>query len=208
MQKLASSLGRKDEQPNIDLAAELVESGDRESIAAVVRGLDSDEKQIADDCIKVLYEIGERAPELISGYAAAFLDLLSSGNNRLVWGAMTALSKIAHLCPGELFRHLPAIRQAYENGSVITVDHSISVFAEIARADRAYAETVFPVIIHHLQTCRPKEVPQHAERAFICVNRENAKVFLSVLSARIEMLTQAQRKRVAKLMEKAARLGE
>jgi hypothetical protein len=78
---------------------------------------------------------------------------------------MTALSKIVPLNPDEAFKNLDIIVNAYEKGSVITVDNSISVFAELVKADKKYEEKVFPIIIEHLEKCRPKEVVQHAERA-------------------------------------------
>ncbi len=56
--KLASSLGRRDEKPNQEL--ELVEN------------LNYKDKNIQRDCIKVIYEIGESKPALLSDYAKEF----------------------------------------------------------------------------------------------------------------------------------------
>jgi protein-disulfide isomerase len=57
-------------------------------------------------------------------------------------------------------------------------------------------------IIEHLESCRPKEVGQHAERAFNCINEENSKEFIDVLIRKKEYLTEAQKKRVDKLIKK------
>ena len=38
----------------------------------------------AGDCMKVLYKLGTRKPELIAPYTDVFIDLLASKNNRLV----------------------------------------------------------------------------------------------------------------------------
>ncbi|NUQ06049.1 MAG: hypothetical protein HUU31_19320 [Anaerolineae bacterium] len=43
----------------------------------------------------MLYEIGYAVPDLIADYAADFLALLGSRDNRMVWGGMTALGVIA-----------------------------------------------------------------------------------------------------------------
>jgi len=202
LEKLAYSLGRNDEEPNIELAKELVKTKNRKGIKEIVNGLSNTKEQIANDCIKVLYEIGELEPELISEYASDFIQLLQSKNNRLVWGAMTALSKIVSHNPDEAFRNLDIIVKAYEKGSVITVDNSITVFAELAKADRKYEKKVFPVIIGHLEKCRPKEVAQHAERAFVCINKTNAQKFKETLLKRFGALTEPQKKRVEKLLRK------
>jgi len=202
IEKLAYSLGRNDEKPNIDLALELVKTGNTAGIDEIAEGLNSKTEQIANNCIKVLYEIGEREPELISGYVDIFIKLLRSKNNRLVWGAMTALSRIASLKPREIFNNLDAVLKAKESGSVITVDNSISVLAELAKSSPEYEKKVFPVIIKHLQNCRPKEVGQHSERAFICVTKNNSATFRRTLQERYDSLSGPQKKRVDKLLKR------
>ncbi|MCL2480840.1 MAG: hypothetical protein FWF38_03920 [Spirochaetaceae bacterium] len=202
IEKLASSLGRNDEEPNIELAKELAKTENRKGIKEIVIGLNNSKEQIANDCIKVLYEIAEIAPKLISEYAGNFTQLLKSKNNRLVWGSMTALSKIVSLNPDEVFNNLDIIVKAYEKGSVITVDNSITVFAELVRAGKKYEKKVFPIIIEHLENCRPKEVGQHAERAFICININNSKKYKETLLKRRDLLTDAQKKRVDKLLNR------
>ncbi|MCL2705160.1 MAG: hypothetical protein FWE72_03020 [Spirochaetaceae bacterium] len=202
IEKLAFSLGRNDEEPNIELAKKLAKTENRKGIKEIVVGLNNSKEQIANDCIKVLYEIAEIAPALISEYAVNFIQLLKSKNNRLVWGSMTALSKIVSLNPDEVFNNLDIIIEAYEKGSVITVDNSITVFAELVRAGKKYEKKVFPIIIEHLKNCRPKEVGQHAERAFICINKTNSQQYKEAILKRHDLLTDAQKKRVDKLLNK------
>jgi hypothetical protein len=202
IEKLAYSLGRNDEEPNVELAKELVKTKNKKGVKEIVNGLNNPKEQIANDCIKVLYEIAEIAPERISEYAGNFVQLLKSKNNRLVWGSMTALSKIVSFNPDEIFQNLDIIVKAYEKGSVITVDNSISVFAELAKADKKYEKKVFPIIIEHLEKCRPKEVGQHAERAFVCVNKNNSQIFKETLLKRQKSLTDGQKKRIDKLLGK------
>jgi len=202
LEKLAYSLGRNDEEPNVELAKLLAKTKNKKGIKDIVDGLNNPKPQIANDCIKVLYEIAEISPELISEYTGIFIELLKSRNCRLVWGAMTALSKIVSLNPDEVFKNLDVIIRAYENGKVITVDNSISVFAELVKANKKYEKAVFPIIIGHLEKCRPKEVGQHAERAFVCVNKNNSQLFKETLLKRRGVLTDAQKKRVDKLLSK------
>jgi len=120
----------------------------------------------------------------------------------LAWGSMTALAKIAGLAPGPIFKKLPLIVAAYEEGSVITVDNSISVFAGLCRADESYAKVVLPILISHLNKCKPKEVPQHAERASACFNSGNAGAFIEVLEKRLPHLTATGQARVKRLLKK------
>lgn len=202
LEKLAYSLGRNDEEPNIALAIELINTGNRNGIKDIVKGLNNQTEQIANDCIKVLYEIGERDPLLISEYVSSFIELLNSKNNRLVWGAMTALAKIATIKAHEIFENLDTVIAAYEKGSVITVDNSISVLAGLVKSESGYEEKVFPLLIKHLETCRPKEVCQHMERAFICITDKNADMFRKALLKRYDTLTEPKKKRICKLIKK------
>jgi len=202
IEKLAFSLGRNDEEPNIELAKELTKTKNKKGIKEIVEGLNNPKEQIANDCIKVLYEIAAISPELVSEYGEEFIQLLKSRNNRLVWGSMTALTKIVPLNPDVVFNNLDIVVRAYEKGSVITVDNSISVFAELVKANSKYEKKVFPIIIGHLEKCRPKEVGQHAERAFVCINKNNSPKFKETLLKRRESLTEAQKKRIDKLISK------
>jgi len=207
IEKLACKLGRNDEAPNIELAEELCRNSDTAGIKEIVEGFTGADKTVANDCIKVLYEVGEQKPELIAGYANEFISHLRSKNNRLAWGSMTALAKIVEHAPKPIFEKLYMVKSAYDNGSVITVDNSISVFAGLCKADESYAKEVLPVLINHLQKCKPKEVPQHAERASVCFNSENAGVFAEVLDKRLPHLAATGQARVKKLLKKLDELG-
>ena len=81
IEKLAYSLGRNDEEPNIELAKNLAKTKNKKGIKEIVDNLNNPKKQIANDCIKVLYEIAEISPELISEYTGIFIQLLKSRND-------------------------------------------------------------------------------------------------------------------------------
>ena len=61
-----------------------------------------------------------------------FVKLLKSRNNRLVWGGMTALSTIAGLKAKEIFEQIDVIKQAIEDGSVITADAGIKTISPVS----------------------------------------------------------------------------
>ena len=196
---LACGLGRNDEIPNIELAEKLCEDMDLDGIKEIADGLKSKEQGVASDCVKVLYEIGQRKPELIADFTDDFITALSSKSNRIVWGSMTALAYIAPIKPEIIFRRLHEVIAAYKNGSVITVDNSISVFAQLCKANGDYRTTIFPILLSHLEHCRAKELPQHAERIAVCVDSNNKNAFIQALDARAGELTDSQRKRLLKL---------
>ena len=196
---LACKFGRNDENPNIELAEKLCDSMDKAGIHEIADALNSKEKAVANDCIKVLYEVGQRKPELIADFTDKFITALSSKNNRIVWGSMTALVYIAPIKSEAVFRRLPEIILAYEKGSVITVDNSISVFARLCKANEEYQAVIFPILLDHLASCRAKEMPQHAERIAICIDTGNKEAFINALEARTNELSESQKSRILKV---------
>lgn len=204
LNKLAHSLGRRDEVPNQELARDLAEKKDKKSIREIAENLWNRDKNIQADCIKVLYEVGYLEPKLITDYTDDFVKCLKSKNNRLVWGGMTALAEVAKADPDAVFKHLDAIKQAMETGSVITVDTAISTLARVAASNRKYNEAIFPDLLKHLSRCRPKEVPQHAEKTLPGVNKSNKADFVKVLEKRMEDLSGSGLSRVKKVIKQAA----
>jgi hypothetical protein len=203
LEKLACSLGRRDEIPNRELARRLVEANDAAGIRELAANLANRDPAIRSDCIKTLYEAGYLKPELIAPHAIDFLKLLKSRENRLVWGGMLALSVIGYLAAGELFPHYPELFKAMEGGSVITRDGGVAALAGIASARPEYNAAIFPFLLEHLRTCRPKDVPQHSEKTLPAVNAGNKEVFIPVLEKRLEDLQGAQVKRVQKVIQQA-----
>ena len=188
-----------DEQVNIKLAIELCDTENGVGIKEIVDNLSNKNKDIANDCIKVLYEIGYRKPKLISEFVKVFINLLSSKNNRLVWGGMISLKTIAHITTDEIFDNRRSIINAYKIGGTITIDNAISVLSLLASKNKEYEKEIFPILIDHIKTCEIKNIPQRAERMIVCVNDENKELFLKTIDKRIGDLSPTQLSRINKL---------
>ena len=206
LNRLAHSLGRRDEVPNQELARDLAAKKDKKGILEITKNLWNKDKNIQADCIKVLYEVGVIEPKLIADYTDDFVKCLRSKNNRLAWGGMTALAEVAKANPDAVFKHLDAIKKAKETGSVITVDNAISTLAYTAAGNKKYNEVIFPYLIKHLSGCRPKEVPQHSEKTLPAVNPSNKTDFIKVLEKRMEDLSGGGLTRVKKVIKQATNL--
>ena len=200
--RLSSSLGRRGDAANKELAAELAQTQNRDEIAELVANLSNKDRRIQSDCVKTLYELGYIDPGLIAPYVDDFFPLLRSRNNRLVWGGMIALSTIATLQPDCIYDRIDDVLEAIDRGSVITVDAGISVLVHLAAANPDYEERMVPILLAHLRTCRPKEVAHHAERAAVAVNTRNRNEFIQVLEGRLEDLSETQQTRLRRLLRK------
>jgi len=196
---------RRDEVPNVELAKQLAEKKDKKGIREIAENLWNENPAVQADCVKVLYEIGYRKPELIADYADDFLKLLKSKNNRLVWGGMTALGTIAALKADFILKHRVEVITAIENGSVITVDNGIQTLALAAAQGDKYRKVLFRFLFKHLATCRPKDVPQHAEKTLTAVSAKNQAEFVAVLERRMRDMTGSQAARVKKAIKEAAK---
>jgi hypothetical protein len=201
--KLASAQGRNDDEPNRELARAIAAKHDANAVAELAENLINPDKRVRSDCIKTLYEIGYVAPDLIAPHTDDFVALLDSADNRMVWGAMIALSTFAEIRAVDLLKISGRIVRAMEKGSVITVDAGVKVLAGVAASNARTNLKVFPMLLLHLVSCRPKEVGQHAESVLAAVNAKNKKAFIETLEIRMEHLSAAQKTRVAKVIRKA-----
>ena len=207
LKRIAHFRGRRDEVPNQELARQLVQSQDRDGIQEIAANLWHEDVNVRSDCLKVLYEVGYLEPALIADHVGEFLKLLDSRNNRLVWGAMITLATIATLRAEDLFQHRAAILEAMAQGSVITVDAAVKALAAVASHKDAYRAELFPHLLLHLQSCRPKDVPQHAESTLVAVDAAHSDAFLSVLESRLPDLSSSQAARVKKVIRAVQAAG-
>lgn len=201
LSQIAFYQGRRDEVPNQELARQLVESGNRQGIQVIADHLHDPNPSVASDCIKVLYEVGYMNPEFIEDYYGQFLDLLDSPENRLVWGAMLALSLVAVRNADELFTYREKILKVTQTGSVITRDNGIKTLAGIAAYSEGYQAEILTHLFKLLNNCRAKEVPQYAESISVAVDGGYRQEFKEILQHRLPELSPSQVARVKKVLK-------
>lgn len=200
--KLATSLNRRDEFPNQELAQSITVREDREAVKELVANLHNKNKGIQSDCIKVLYEIGNLNPILIADYYEEFLALLDHRNNRLVWGAMTALDAITLQNPQIIQAALPQLIEVANKGSVISRDHLVSILIKLCSIP-SYADQAFALLLEQLRCCPTNQLPMYAENAMAIINEQNKVTFVDALAPRLaDIEKDTKRKRVEKLIRK------
>lgn len=202
LDKLACALGRRDEVPNQELAKQVAAKKDTRAVAELVLHLENKKKDIQSDCIKVLYEIGEMNPMLIADYSSAFAKLLDSKNNRMQWGAMAALAKIATINPKGIYKYLPKIISVSDNGSVITKDNAVRILVAIGSV-KQYADDAFTLLITQLKACPENQLPMYAELSIPIIADKNKAVFIKTLQSRLKDIEkESKQKRIEKVIKK------
>lgn len=199
--KLASALGRNDEQPNVELAEALAAKPDATAVAELAGALATGSTAVSNDAIKVLYELGALKPELVAPHASAFLTLLGGKNNRNVWGALQAIETITALQPDAVLAQLPKIIAAADKGSVIAKDKAVAILVKLAAA--GHGVKALPILLERLKDAAPNQFPMYAEQALAVIDAAHRAAFVRLLEARLETIeASAKRARVEKVIRR------
>ena len=200
--ELAHSLNRRDEVPNQLLAKKIADKKDKNAVKELIALLSHKSKDIRFDVIKVLYEIGEQQPSLITAYAKHFIALLDDKDNRNIWGAMHALDSITPEDPKLIYSHLSKIMDIAEKGSVITRDHTVGILIKLGGI-KAYTANAFSLLMEILKSCPTNQLPMYAENATGIITAGNKTVFIKTLKSRLtEIEKETKRKRVEKVIKR------
>lgn len=203
--QLASSLGRRDEVPNQELAEQIANSNDTVAVKELVENLNAKNKAIQSDCVKVLDEIAKRKPKLIAPFSDALVAQLDSKNNRMQWGAMTAINAIANENPEIVYNALAKIVNVADCGSVITNDHCVGILVKLCAVPN-YAEDAFSLLNERLLKSPTNQLPMYAEYALPIINDSNRALFIKTLSSRLsEIEKDTKRIRVEKVIKKVTK---
>jgi HEAT repeat protein len=201
--KLASSLGQRDEQPNIALAKEIAATNDTAAVKELVDLLDHKKKNIRFDAIKALYEAGEIKPELLAPYLSKFIDLLGTKDNRMQWGAMSAISAIAPLGADEIYEALPLIIKTADQGSVITRDKYVLILSKLGTV-KQYNEEVYTLLEEQVLKAPINQLPMYAEKTTEILTPTTRDRFVAAVKSRMEDVEQESKlKRLEKVLKKA-----
>jgi hypothetical protein len=188
LNRIAFYQNRRDEVPNQELAADLARRRDTAGIQEISENLDSKNKSIRSDCLKVLYEIGYLEPELIAPYANEFLELLDDRNNRMVWGAMIALATIAELNHNPIWGKAERLISAIDSGSLITLVWGIRALSRVAAKSTTRIRTIMPRLLQYIKTCNARDIPTHLESMLPVITNANwASLEKAVESRKMEM---------------------
>ncbi len=200
--KLASSLNRRDEVPNQELAKDIATAKDKKAIKELIELLHHKNKNIQSDCIKVIDELASLNPSLITPYSKELVELLDNKNNRLQWGAMAALDTITNEDPEMIYSELAKIIAVADKGSVITNDHCVGILIKLC-AIKKYETSAFALLNERLLKSPTNQLPMYAENTLPIINAQTKSTFIKTLTARVgDIEKESKRKRVEKVLKK------
>lgn len=198
--QLAHNLGRRDEKPNTALAMQIAKERNTMAVAELIGLLSHKTGGIRHDAIKALYEIGDRDPALILPYVKTFLQLLEHKDNRMIWGAMSALSAISHAHPEPLAKNLVSILAAMDSGSVITRDRGVIILASIAAVKKHHKDAM-DLLLEQVEKAPVNQLPMYAEKMAGVISQPYVQKLISILKERHDVWAiPSKAKRLEKLI--------
>jgi hypothetical protein len=207
LNQIAFYQNRRDEVPNQEVARTLAGTHNAADIREIAENLSNREPNVQSDCLKVLYELGYIAPELIAGYVDDFIKLLKHRNNRMVWGGMIALSTIAGLQADRIFPHVELIIKTMEAGSVITNDAGIKTLTEVAARKDEYRLRIVPYLLKRLADSRPVDAPRYAENMLAAIGPAEKADFIKAIEKWLASASSARLARLQKVLKQAEKIS-
>jgi hypothetical protein len=200
--QLSNALGRNDEGPNIALAEKIARTSNKDAVRELVFLMNNKKTAIRHDAIKVIYETGERKPELINPYKKDFLQLLNHSDNWMQWGAMSALYAIAKSNPDLVAINLTDIIEAMDSGSVITRDHGIYILCSVSTLKKHH-NNCMELLLEQIEKAPVNQVPMYAEKMGEVISQPFIKKLEKVLLSRKDVREiSSKQKRIDKLLKK------
>jgi hypothetical protein len=207
LNKIAFYQDRRDEVPNQEVARALAQTRNAADIREIAENLGNKEPNVQSDCLKVLYELGYLAPELIAEYADDFIRLLKHSNNRMVWGGMIALSTIASLQADKIFPNVELIMKTMEAGSIITKDAGIKTLTNVAARKDEYRLRIIPYLLERLEASRPVDAPRYAENILSAIGKADQAEFIKILEKWIKSDSGSRLARLKKVLKQAEKIS-
>jgi hypothetical protein len=199
IEKIAFYQNRRDDVSNQELASALASNDDRTGIKEIAENLTN--TNIRSDCLKVLYEIGYLQPHLITDYIPEFLILLSSKENRMVWGAMIAIACIADLKSDEIFMQIDLVILTTRKGTIITQVWGIRTLSRVAAANPSYKSRIMPFLLEELRICLPRDIPTHLESMLPLITASEKSEIMEIIDSRFPEMTPTQQTRLKKVIK-------
>lgn len=201
---LSSSLGRKDQKPNIDLGKKIVKLRDQLSLNELKKLLSDDNtpSEIIADVIKTLESVGDEAPDMISDFYPEIKKYLNHEKNHLVWRAMCVMAQIAPYNRTMVYQDLARIIKLMDEGSVITRDHGIKILVDLYHHG-SRQNMITPLLEEQILKAPDNQLGQYAEKWMRVIHSSDTIKLDKILQERFpELVNEAHRKRVEKIIKK------
>lgn len=210
LSRLAVSMQRTDEMPNLELAAELVVTDDSEAVKLLIAVLERHDLEHAPDAARVICEVGTRAPELLLKHVDKLLALCDESQREVLPYTMYAISPVAHRHAETLWEMRDLFWSALADLTQPTdmaQAGAVRLLSSLCAAGADYARTLAGGLVDLLGKCMPKDVAFFAESVLPALGTAHSHRAKPVLDRRMKELTPAEVARLRRAV-RAAQTGQ
>jgi len=210
LSRLAVSSNRFDEMPNLELAAEIVSTGDRDAIGLLVTVLERADDVHGPDAGRVLAEVGLRARPLLLPEVARLVALVSVENVPMMSSVLTALSPLGDRVVDELWDMRDLFWQIVNDGQTeadAAQAAAVKLLACMCAAGPDFARTLAGGLVDLLGKCLAKDVALYAEAVLPALGAAHSHRAKPVLDRRMKELSPAEVARLRRAVRMAQQGG-
>ena len=207
--RLAVSVGRYDEMPNLELAADIVFADDTDAISVLIMVIERHDDLHSSDAARVIAEVGNRAPDLVLAHSDRLVEMIDVSRAEMLPYTMMALSPVASRYAEQLWpsRDLFWAALADLNQTAdLAQGGAVRLLAAMCAASPDYARTLAGGLVDLLGKCMPKDVAFFAESVLPALGPAHSHRAKPVLDRRLKELTPAEVARLRRA-QRAAQLG-
>jgi hypothetical protein len=208
--RLAVSVGRSDEMPNLELAADIVFADDADAVAVLIGIIERHDETHAPDAARVVAEVGTRAPDLVLGHAERLIEMIDPTRREMLPFTMLALSPVASKHAEALWSSRELFWQALADltqPADLAQAGAVRLLASLCAAGPDYARTLAGGLVDLLGKCMPRDVAFFAESVLPALGAAHSHRAKPVLDRRLKELTPAEVARLRRA-QRAAQLGQ
>lgn len=208
--RLAISVGRSDEMPNLELAADIVFADDADAVSILIAVIERHDDVHAPDAARVVAEVGTRAPELVLGHAERLIEMIDPARREMLPFTMLALSPVASKHAEALWPSRDLFWQALADltqPAELPQAGAVRLLASLCAAGPDYARTLAGGLVDLLGKCMPRDVAFFAESVLPALGAAHSHRAKPVLDRRLKELTPAEVARLRRA-QRAAQLGQ
>jgi len=209
LSRLAISVGRYDEMPNLELAADIVFADDTDAVSVLISVIERHDDLHASDASRVVAEVGTRAPDLLLAHSDRLLEMIDARRNEMLPYVMLALSPVASRYAEQLWTSRDmfwATLADLSQPADLAQGGAVKLLAAICAASPDYARTLAGGLVDLLGKCMPKDVAFFAESVLPALGGAHSHRAKPVLDRRLKELTPAEVARLRRA-QRAAQLG-
>lgn len=209
LSRLAISMNRSDEMPNLELAANIVFNLDEESVSILVSVIERHDDVHAPDAARVLAEVGARDMSLLLPLSDRLISLCDETNAEMLPYTMTAMAPMAHKFAEQLWERRDlfwSTLTATTPPSEMAQAAAVRLLSALCAAGPDYARTLAGGLVDLLGKCMPKDVAFFAESVLPALGQAHSHRAKPVLDRRMKELTPAEVARLRRAV-RAAQTG-